>query len=131
MGTIYKNKGLGIMGDRKEEKYDKIKEKERERMHSFYKIVYIILLCIFFFTSLNCYSKNVFEFQLDYACLLTKFYFEIAVHSVHTHICFLNILYLLQTFILWNHRTIDLPFIPSCIYTVTSASSSFLFVLVF
>ena len=31
---------------------------------------------------------------------------------------FLNILYLLQTFILWNHRTIDLPFIPSCIYSL-------------
>ena len=88
----------------------KIKEKERERMHSFYKI-FISFFFVFFLTSLNCYSKNVFEFQLDYACLLTKFYFEIAVHSVHTHICFLNILYLLQTFILWNHRIKDLPFI--------------------
>ena len=37
------------MGDRKEEKYDKIKEKERERMHSFYKMIYIMLLCIFFY----------------------------------------------------------------------------------
>ena len=35
------------MGDRKEEKYDKIKEKERERMHSFYKIIYILLRRIF------------------------------------------------------------------------------------
>ena len=44
---------------------------------------------------------------------------------------FINILYLLQTFILWNPRSIDLPFNPSCMYTVTCASGSFLFVLFF
>ena len=69
--------------------------------------------------------------------------YRFAVHSVmyvysyqclrQLFICvsFLKILYLLQAFILWNSRTIDSPFIPSCIYTVTSASGSFLLVLVF
>ena len=42
------------MGDRKEEKYDKIKEKERERMRSFSKIIYIMLVRIFC-AYLNCY----------------------------------------------------------------------------